>query len=199
MARIDISTGILTTGTIVSSIPWGQGEPEQPGIVLSNACDIEHNKAGYVIIAGLVDAKETLKDSKEYANLNITPGSELSKGKKKSLKNFFEDYLFNKGITRYYMVYPSKELEPYMPAMMVDFQHLISIPVNDINRLTLVAELRSPYREEMMHHFTAYTARVPVPREEVSDILPMLTDLDITDSRDGNGTIRYDTQQLSTQ
>lgn len=177
MATIEIcATGEITTGTIVHNIPWNQDGVNIPGIVLSNACDLEHDKAGYIIIAGLVEAKTTLLDSNEYKNLNITPRAELSNKDKVKLKRFYEDYIYNKGITRYYLIYPNKALEASMPAMLVDFQHLTSIPSNDSNRLRILAELRSPFREEMMQHFSSYTSRVPVPREESSVIFPLLTD-----------------------
>ena len=177
MATIEIcATGEITTGTIVHNIPWSQDGVNIPGIVLSNACDLEHDKAGYIIIAGLVEAKTTLLDSNEYKNLNITPRAELSSKDKVKLKRFYEDYIYNKGITRYYLIYPNKALEASMPAMLVDFQHLTSIPSNESNRLRILAELKSPFREEMMQHFTSYTSRVPVPREESSVIFPLLTD-----------------------
>lgn len=57
----------ITQGSIVSGVDWGRGE-EIPvlSIVLSNACDFEHDKLSFLIVAALVPAKETLMSTKEY-------------------------------------------------------------------------------------------------------------------------------------
>lgn len=61
-------------------------------------------------------------------------------------------------------------MESLLPVLAVDFQMLVSIPLTQIESLEGVAELRTPYREEMMHRFTAYTGRVPVERDAQEDI-----------------------------
>ena len=59
--------GNITQGSIVSGVDWGRGEDNPAlSIVLSNACDFEHDKLSFLIVAALVPAKDTLMATKEY-------------------------------------------------------------------------------------------------------------------------------------
>ena len=177
MAKLEEFSGKITNGSVVEGVNWGQiGEAIEGGegilgIVLSNSCDFENHKIGFVIVAGLVDAQSTFTRTKEFKNLTQkADGKSLSQKQKEKIKDFFENAIYNTKASRYYTVYPAKEMESLLPVLAVDFQMLVSIPLTQIESLEGVAELRTPYREEMMHRFTAYTGRVPVEIDAQEDI-----------------------------
>jgi len=153
----------ITQGSIVDGVDFGFEEAPL-GIILSNECDFINDKLGYVLVACLVPACETICVSKEFMNRmeGVNENGEISKKKWEKLKNFFDDYIHNKGISRFYFINLSPVLDA--PYMLVDFQHLVSIPANQLSSLECVAQLDSPYREQMMVHFASYTARIPVDR-----------------------------------
>ena len=86
----------------------------------------------------------------------------ISKTKWGKVKPFLDDYILNKGVSRYYYI----NMEPVVvsPPLFVDFQHIVSIPYDQINEFDNVAQLNSPYREQMMVQFASYTARIPIDR-----------------------------------
>ena len=162
----------ITQGSIVDGVDFGFGEDNPLGIVLSNACDFVNNKMGYVIVACLVPAKEVLLESKEFKNRikGIGEDKKISKTKWEKLKPFFDDYIYNKGVARYYFIYPNPILEA--PFWFVDFQHIVSIQYANINNLENIAQLNSPFREQMMVQFASYTARIPIDRiEDTTEIV----------------------------
>lgn len=154
----------ITQGSIVDGVDFGFEEDNPLGIVLSNACDFVNDKMGYVIVACLVPAKGVLLESKEFKNRikGIGEDKKLSKTKWEKLKPFFDDYIYNKGVARYYFIDPNPVLEA--PFWFVDFQHLVSIKYTNINNMENIAQLNSPYREQMMVQFASYTARIPIDR-----------------------------------
>lgn len=162
----------ITQGSIVDGANFGFGEDNPLGIVLSNACDFVNDKMGYVIVACLVPAKEVLLESKEFNNRikGIGEDKRISKTKWEKLKPFFDDYIFNKGVARYFFINPNPVLEA--PFWFVDFQHIVSIPYASFNNLENIAQLNSPYREQMMVQFASYTARIPIDRiEDTTEIV----------------------------
>lgn len=166
MCMISEASENITQGSIVDGVDFGFGENNPLGIVLSNACDFLNDKMGYVIVACLMPAKEILLDSKEFKNKIEGVGDDKKIGKKKwkTIQSFFDDYIHNKGVTRYYFIDPNHVVEA--PYWFVDFQHIVSIPYAKIDNLENVAQLNSPFREQMMVHFASYTARIPVERIE---------------------------------
>lgn len=164
MARL-VECEKLSQGTVLDGVDWGQGESNPLSIVLSNECDIINDKASFIIVAALIPAKDTIISSKEYLSKieGYNPG-EVGEKKWKKLKEFIEGYIYNKGVTRYFFIDPSPVLE--VPFLFVDFQHIVSIPFEDCKDLETIAQLPSPYKEQMMVQFASYTARIPVDREE---------------------------------
>jgi hypothetical protein len=48
----------------------------------------------------------------------------------------------------------------------VDFQFVLSIPIVEIEKLNKIAQLSSPFVEQMIVHFSSYTSRIAVDRCE---------------------------------
>ena len=155
----------ISQGTVLDGVDWGLGESNPLSIVLSNECDLINDKASYIIVAALIPAKSTIVNSKEY--LSKTEGynqGEVGKDKWRKLKDFIEGYIYNKGVTRYFFIDPRPTLDA--PFLFVDFQHILSVPFENCQLFEAIAQLPSPYKEQMMVQFASYTARIPVNREE---------------------------------
>ena len=102
----------ITQGSIVDGVDFGFQE-NPLGIVLSNACDFLNDKIGFVIIACLVPAKNVLLESKEFKNKieGVDEDKRISNKKWGKLKPFFDDYILNKGVTRYFFINPDPVLD----------------------------------------------------------------------------------------
>lgn len=155
----------ITQGSIVSGVDWGRGEDNPAlSIVLSNACDIEHEKLSFLIVAALVPAKETLMATKEYKSIVDSADDEYGLKDKswKAFVNYLTNFIHNKGIGRYFFLDPSPVIDA--PLLLVDFQQVLSLEVNTIEDLTNEGQLDHPHTEKMMAHFVGYTGRVPSDR-----------------------------------
>lgn len=154
----------ITQGSIVYGVDWGFGDANPPlSIVLSNACDLSHNKSSYLIVAALVPALEILSQSKEF--LSNTLGASKDKGisskQWKALSEMLKSYIHNKNICRYYFFDPRPVID--CDLLLVDFQLIKSIPI-DSCKLDNEGQMKSPFTEQMMMRFTSYTARIPSDR-----------------------------------
>jgi hypothetical protein len=155
----------IKQGMIVDQIPWSFAGPGPLGIVLSNPCDLEHDKASYLLIAALIPAKETLQQTKEFQNKIQGVGEDhLLKGNKqwKGLTELIGNFIHNKNIVRYYFIDPRPIIED--PLFLVDFQLVLSIPLSESGMLNKVAQLSSPFVEQMIVHFASYTSRIASDR-----------------------------------
>jgi hypothetical protein len=155
----------IKQGMIVDQIPWSLDGPKPLGIILSNPCDLEHDKASYLLLAALIPAKETLQRAKEFKNKIQGAGEDYQlNGSKqwKGLTEFIESFIHNKNIVRYYFIDPRPVIEA--PLFFVDFQLILSIPISESPVLSKVAQLSSPFVEQMIIHFASYTSRIASDR-----------------------------------
>lgn len=158
----------ITQVSIVEGVDWNIGDIPL-SIVLSNACDLSHNKSSFLIVAALVPALDVLSVSKEFHNHtnNATEDKGLTSKQWKSLSDMLKSYIHNKNICRYYFFDPQPVIN--CDLLFVDFQLIQSIPIKDIDKLGYVGQMKSPFTEQMMMRFTSYTARIPSDR--VSDAM----------------------------
>lgn len=164
MAHLVQGSGTIAQGSILFGVNWGL-DPNPLSIVLTNECDIVNGKASYIIVAALVGAKDTITESKEYKDKTEgVVNNEVKNKTWKTLQNFLNGYIYNKNVTRYYFIDPGEAIE--VPYLLVDFQHIQSIPIESIDSYDVVAQLPTPFKEQMMVLFASYTARIPVDREE---------------------------------
>lgn len=164
MQWVEESIGKITQGSIIEGVDWGFDEAPPLSIVLSNACDIENEKCSFLIVSGLVPAIETLHLSKEFCNLveKSDANKRLSNKGWDALCKFLKDYIHNKNICRYYFFNPEPIIE--CDPLLADFQMIKSVPPKDIIRLQNVGKLASPFIEQLIVHFTSYSARIPSDR-----------------------------------
>ena len=168
----------ITQGSIVCGVDWGRGEDNPVlSIVLSNACDFEHEKLSFLIVAALVPAKETLMATKEYKSK--VDSADEEKGLKKkpwdSFVNYLTNFIHNTSVGRYFFFDPNPVI--YAPLLLVDFQQVQSLDVDIIDDLTNVGQLDHPHVEKMMAHFVGYTGRVPTDRSDSPEEATYLQEL----------------------
>ena len=153
----------IAQGSIVDGIKWGVSD-DPLSIVLSNACDLSHDKSSFLIVAALVPALGVLSESKEFRNHinNATEDKGLTSKQWKSLSDMLKSYIHNKNICRYYFFDPKPAID--LDLLFVDFQLIQSIPIENIDKLEYIGQMKSPFTEQMMMRFTSYTARIPSDR-----------------------------------
>lgn len=159
MDWVDDYSEKLVQGSILDGIDW-DGD-DLLSIVISNACDIENGKISFLMIAALQPAHEVLTNTREYENLRT---GNINRKKQEKIKAYFEDFIHNKKICRYYFFDPMPAID--MEPMVVDFQHIKSVLLDDIIHLEVIGRLKSPFIEQMMMRFVSYTARIPSDRAD---------------------------------
>lgn len=159
-----INSDILSQGAVLLGVDWGVN-PNPLSIVLTSECDLIHEKASYIIVASLISAKEIICESSDYQDMIQDIGEEgISNSKWGKISKFLNNYIHNKGISRYYFIDPADAFDS--PHLFVDFQHLKSIPFEDSSSFEVLAKLPTPYKEQMIVQFASYMARIPVDRTE---------------------------------
>ena len=148
---------VLNQGSVVDKLPWNFN-PAPLGLVLTNECDFDLDKASYVTVAALVNAHDVLHASKEFNDMEAGP---LSRKQWNGLTKRLKRWIHNTEIRRYFLVDASC-LE--LPPLFADFQNLLTVPTRDARRCQVVAELPTPYREKCIMHFASYVSRIPVDR-----------------------------------
>src|SRR5262249_54045789 len=83
----------------------------------------------------------------------------LSAGKRKDLSNRIRDVIAHK-YPRYHWLAP---LPTGNVPRIIDFQVMQSLQVSELETESIVAELSSPYREEVAARYSAYMGRVGTP------------------------------------
>ena len=157
------SNNILSQGTIVDNVEWGLN-PNPLGVVLSNACDLEWDKASFILIACLIPAGETIQLSKEFIDKrgDVLSDNTISRSRWETLTKYLTGYIHNVNINRYFFVDPTKVID--CPYLLVDFQKLLTIPVEQKESLMIVGNVPSPHKEKMIMHFASYVSRIGVDR-----------------------------------
>lgn len=144
-----------TTGDIFSKSIDDQTEYT---VLLTPSCDIDKGKAEWMLFARCL----LLSEQPEYVEFAQNPGDRKAKGKIKSLLN---DNREGKQPERFKFLPSVIDL----PDMVVDFQQLMAITLDEFNslkeqgKLERIASLDSPYAEALIARFTRYFGRLGVP------------------------------------
>ncbi|MGH2959784.1 MAG: hypothetical protein ACRDKE_09275 [Solirubrobacterales bacterium] len=156
----------LTQGSVIDQLPWPvvvATEDPPLGIVLTGACDLQWEKASFVLIAGLLEARPIIQGTIEFQERIASADAQnfISKNKWKSVHNWTKVWVHNEGVLRYFTI-DADVLA--LPTMCVDFQMLLTMPVGQAREREIIAELPTPDREKMIVHFSSYLCRIGVDR-----------------------------------
>lgn len=166
----------ITQGSIVDGVDWGRGEENPLSIVISNACDLEHENSNFLLVAALESAMDVLQQTNEFKGLvKEAIDNELTKKQWKSLSNFLLNYIHNKNICRHFFFDPRPIID--MDCLVVDFQQIMSIELGKAKDLAIEGQMNHPFIEQMMMRFTSYTSRIPVDRVNGEEEIKYINEL----------------------
>lgn len=127
-------------------------ELELDTIVISQTCDLEHDKVNDVLVAHVLPYKE-LVDAERARNPSVA-----------STK--FREAAISGSLPPYFLLPPSDGAIPTSWAL-ADFHRIFTVPKplvrQHANRLKQRLRLRSPYREHLSQAFARYMMRVGLP------------------------------------
>jgi hypothetical protein len=162
----DAAPAKVGQGTIVREVYFYAVDETLPGLSLTPVCDIEQVKAELIQFCALFDAWELVTELvKTEWNLGLTDatGALVAGPLSNTKKNAFHGHvrqLIAQRIPRYHWLAP---LPGTTPPLIADFQVLASVVPAELEQAELVAELRSPYREQTAARYSAYMGRVGTP------------------------------------
>jgi CheY-like chemotaxis protein len=128
-------------------------------IVLTPSCDLEHEKADYVISAACVP----LKGQPEYRKVKncVAEGQIPSGNERTALENLISNNRNSKNIQRErFMFLPGTF---FIPDLVIDFQDLVIIPMKEVKKENRIASLDSPFAEACSASFSKYYGRLGTP------------------------------------
>lgn len=143
--------GDLYTGKI--------GEQSGYWILLTPSCDIAQDKAEKALLA----LCKPLNEFPECGDWLQAPSSNTKKKLKNLLTNNRKD-----GQPERYHCLPAALV---IPGLVVDFQQLITLPRNQLDTLTRIASLDSPFAEALMSRFVRYFGRLGTPDLDTDYVL----------------------------
>lgn len=154
----------LTQGAILIEVPWGISPPPV-SIVLTNPCDLENDKASFLLVAACKPAREVFRRSKEY--LSLVGSAEQPTAKQiRAVDEAASCVILNRAIGRYF-AFDATPLHDEEMWLVVDFQHLLCLDYEKgCEPGEMIGKLNSPYCQQMLHSFASYTARVGVDRPD---------------------------------
>ena len=148
-------------------------------VVISPACDLQHNKADFVKFVSTVPfelvARRILLDHSKIDEVDFESGEVISSrkcdGAIKALKQNVDGDL----LPRYYLLPSHTDL---LPDSYIDLQRVFVLQVQNLfdsyiaNR---VARIASPWREQLAERYSGYSGRVGTPDYSQSDLRSLLT------------------------
>lgn len=164
----------LDQGVILKELYFYGSDVSRPGVVVTPTCDIEQGKCDYVQVCALWDAWEVVDGLLHgaWSGMKLVQPSgalaagPLGKDKRSNLEGQIRR-LVTQQFSRYHWLNPPPGTT--VPRI-VDFQQLASIGINEVAGSTIVAELRSPYREQLCARYAAYMGRVGTEDPSSGDV-----------------------------
>ena len=99
----------------------------------------------------------------------------LTKKAWESFVNYLTNFIHNSNVGRYFFFDPNPVIDA--PLLLVDFQQLRSLDVDELDDLINEGQLDHPHVEKMMAHFVGYTGRVPTDRADSPEEATYLQEL----------------------
>ncbi len=128
-------------------------------VILTPSCDLDQNKAEFILLAKAQKVEET----EEYKKCkdDISSGKEISNAKMKGLQKLIGNNRKAPGHSpeRYYFLPQTF----FIPNLVVDYQNLYSRSSNDDLIGKRIASLDTPFAEECLNRFSQYFGRIGTP------------------------------------
>ena len=166
----------LDQSVILADVYFHAVDEVRPGLVLTPTCDFEHGKCAYVQICALFGVDEIISDLLvgSWKKLNLADANgrlvagPLSAGKRGELTGKVRE-LITQRFPRYHWLPPFPG--DYTPSV-IDFQVITSVDPQELvsGGVRILAELRSPFREQVPSRYSAYMSRVGTPDPPQSEL-----------------------------
>ena len=136
-------------------------------IVLTSQCDIQgHSPNNYVLVARIVPVGEVfvywLVEKNQYTEdeaLGRIPVAKEKKRRSSLVKEFANTYLRNETFAYFFL----PEIESKMDPSLICFEITECMILSKLQQHEKVAVLRSPFREAVPSHYSAYIGRTGTP------------------------------------
>lgn len=155
---------ILRPTPVAQFLPWWDGSPECPLVVLTPACDIAQKRADFHRVGILQPFPlyfyrlcELAKIEKEH----IEGRAAIGRNKMDKLQTGLRSIIRN-GIPRYHF-FPRSAGVFDVTDRFIDFEVVVSVPINRFEAGQRLARLASPFREELIHRYAHHTMRIGTP------------------------------------
>jgi len=171
--------GKIDQGDVFVDIYFAATAERVNAVVISPACDLEHNKADFVKFISTVSfelvAKNILLHHSRIDESDFASGQAINKTKYDSAINTLKSNINGNLLPRYYFLpsYSDSFADSYL-----DFQKVFVLQVQQVfdsyiaNRITRIA---SPWREQIAERYSGYSGRVGTPDYSEDDLRSLLT------------------------
>ncbi len=113
-------------------------------------CDFAQDKAELIHLCAMFTAASVIEQLRKTTWEKLAP---------KELKNQIKQFITQR-LPRYHFFAP---LPGMVVPLLADFQVITSLPLRELESLEIVAELESPFREQVPARYAAYMGRVGTP------------------------------------
>lgn len=171
--------GKIDQGDVFVDIYFAATDERVNAVVVSPACDLEHNKADFIKFVSTVSfelvAKDILLDHSRIDDSDFGSGVAISRTKYNSAMNVLTRNINGDLLPRYYFL---PGYSDSFPDSYLDFQKVFVIQVQQVfdsymtNRITRIA---SPWREQIAERYSGYSGRVGTPDYSEGDLRSLLS------------------------
>jgi len=172
--------GVVDQGDIIFPVrvkdwlPWWKDNDDYPIVILTPTCDIAKNKATHhrfsvleplpLVLLRIYQEVVGPPDPKEHF---------ISKKKNDKFQGKITSIIQN-SFPRYHYLQSDGDL--IKTDRIVDFEVVISVPIDTFSDRKRVARLISPYREQLIHRYTHHGMRIGTPDTPRSKIISIIND-----------------------
>lgn len=139
-------------------LPWWIDNNEHPIIILTPTCDVAQDKVDYHRFTVLQPLPFFFlnicheifgNDPIDLPNISGTRKSKITNKLDRAIKNTWPRYHFL-----------PKENGVFKTNRIIDFEIVISVPLDTFSNDLRIARLESPFKEELIHRYSHYTMRI---------------------------------------
>jgi hypothetical protein len=170
---VDPPAGAIDQGVILEEAYFWAADATYPAFVLTPTCDFQQAKCDYALVCA-VHRDGSLKElltgvlgnalRKKDGTPLVAP---LTPEQRKPIAGRIKGELIALRAARYHFLPP---IPGTKSPLILDFQLVQSASVPEIANTPVIAELASPYREQVPARYVAYMGRVGTPDYEQQDV-----------------------------
>jgi hypothetical protein len=157
----EIDQGLILDGVYFYAI-----DEVRPAFVLTPACDIAQQKADFLQVSAVWEAREVLQEFVQdpwRKHLSKADGTLLNGPLSKNKEDWLVDRIKELIAQRFQRWHWLAPIPGTASPLVIDFQLVQSVSFPDLTHARILAELASPFREQVPARYAAYMGRVGTP------------------------------------